>query len=105
LVRPIFTGARTTPDGVHNEPEAALLSGGDVLDSRAHAARVSLPRAIRAGIFFASGPLALELRLEAAALETRVKDTDTADPDANLRNHDLRYFSSCYIIYCKIFTN
>jgi hypothetical protein len=65
---------------VHNEPEAAHLSGGDVLDPRAHAARVALPRAIRAGIFFVSGSLALELRLEAAALQTRVKDTDTADP-------------------------
>lgn len=73
-----------------------------MLDPRAHAARVALPRAIRAGIFFASGLLALELRLGAAALETRVKDTDTADPGENLRNHDFRYFSISYIIYSNI---
>jgi hypothetical protein len=64
-----------------------------VLDPRARAARVVLPRTMRAGIFFALGLSHWNCALKPAALETRLKDTGTVDRDANLRNHDLRYFS------------
>jgi hypothetical protein len=90
---------------VHHEPEAALLSWGDVLDPASARGSGGIAAHDEGRHLLCFGPLALELRLEAAALETRLKDTGTVDPDANLRNHDLRYFSIRCIIYCKTFTN
>ena len=56
-------------DGAHDQPEAAFLGGEDMLDPRAHPGAGGIAAGDVRRHLASSGLLALELRLEAAALE------------------------------------